>query len=378
MPTLTTVFVWPPTGFAHEQWEDSAEQDSLLRTSRRVCDRFSIELAAEKISATTTEIRMFSVAWDGTALEVSAVEQKFEGFECGHMYVPRDFHKFSTATRTSLVADAVELLVSRLGEVRGWDVAAIHRAMDRVRAADYNCEYTSPWKSAPNRSVKARITSRLLDDGFGRARFEFSDGSASDEFVANSTYESFKRLGRELRWADNTTVKTAEQMSVFTGKFGESSVREGWMDFAPRQWKKTRKPRPNDGERGLTTSIPRVVLRARPAITVGSGMGPMNGVPRAYNGELDRLIDVVCDSELWLEWWRLSAVREVFLPVHFGDVTEKLIARLRGENLTVRLYRPTASIPRGTAGVALARADVLSIVGRAQARLGLPAHPTLG
>ena len=103
----------------------------------------------------------------------------------------------------------------------------------------------------------------------------------------------------------------------------------------------------------------------------------MNGVPRGYAQELDRLIDAVCESESWLEWWRKGAVRDVFLPVAFGDVAEKVVARHHGETLTVTLYRPTASIPRGKAGVTLARADVLAIVDRAQARLGLPAHPSL-
>ena len=377
MPTLKTVFIWPPTGFAHEQWGDSPEQDSLLRTSRRVCDSFSVELAAENIAANRSEVRMFVFDFDGNDLEVAVIEQATHGFECGHLFVPRGFHTLPADVRTSLVADGVEMIVSRLGEVRGWDVAAIHRSMDRVRSTGYTCAHTSLWKSSPDRSLRARVSGRLLDDGYARVRFEFSDGSETEEFVANSTLKSITRMGKELRWSDNTAVSTTEQMSIYTGGHGSSTVRESWFDFAPASWTTVRPPRPNNAQGAPAASIPRVSLRERPSVTVGSGMGPMNGVPRGYARELDQLIDAVCESEAWLEWWRIGSVRDVFLPVSFGDVTEKVIARRHGESLTVTLYRPTASIPRGKAGVALARADILAMVDRAQERLSLPAHPPL-
>ncbi|MFI2105336.1 hypothetical protein ACH436_18740 [Isoptericola sp. NPDC019693] len=104
------------------------------------------------------------------------------------------------------------------------------------------------------------------------------------------------------------------------------------------------------------------------------GGGPANGAPRAYDRELQRLLDRFSDDGMQA-WWSGS-------PVRIGDVWYWFDAPRPGVRITVTrrvtaaIHRPVRTI-READPVALARADVRALLERLATRLDLPPAPLL-
>lgn len=104
------------------------------------------------------------------------------------------------------------------------------------------------------------------------------------------------------------------------------------------------------------------------------GGGPDNGVPPAYDRELDRLLERFSDDAMQA-WWSGS-------PVRIGEVWYWFDAPRPGVRVTVTrrvtaaIHRPVRSI-READPVMLARADVRALLVRLATRLDLPPAPLL-
>ena len=104
------------------------------------------------------------------------------------------------------------------------------------------------------------------------------------------------------------------------------------------------------------------------------GGGPMNGVPKAYTEELDRLLTVVA-SDGWASWWSRSPVKLVEVFYWFDAAKPGVRVRV-GAKVTAAIDRPVATIS-GANPIELARADVDALTRRLTTRLNLSNPPKL-
>ncbi len=268
--TLRRVHVWPLSGPPTCLWGRSddgptPEENSFLRTSRRVCEAFSVALAEEAIAtrhASWIEIEVYEVGAEGH-LDYAAGARLWAGDlrgkrDYGFLDIPRGFHEWSGALRADLVLRAVHAVVYHLGEVRGWDLAAIDRARDAVVVGGYLFTWTSPWKSSPDGKDRVRIQVRLLDDGFGRLSFMVAAvGSelprlVSAEIVAGCNSSSYESSAQSLRWEPPSVVTVSGSA---TGRVRMDTVTGLLEVIDPPEY-----PLPNDGEGPDPFPGPRIEL----------------------------------------------------------------------------------------------------------------------
>lgn len=376
MRRLTTVVVWPTRGRASKPWEDLPETDSFVRTARRVSEAFRAALELERIDARDTTIELFP---DGETVDGHIVVRVVEhgvtdGAESGTVTVSTGFHTLDPYLRAFYVADVLQAAARRLGEVHGWDLAAIDRAMDHVRENDYEFTWLSDWVPNGANDVAVRLRARLDDDGFGRLRFEFMRTGERGPFL--ESYEiamgtrrgDFRRIARTMVWDGATTVSArlrSRSIDVDTATGAVTLEREPLS------------PRPNLTPMDESVPLPSVIVEDAPPISFTIGGGPMNKVPREYSDELDRLFGHIATELVWLEWWMRAGIPVIELEYWFEAKRVRTRVRVEGEVLQATIARPRTTIERGEVGIALAREDVLSLLADIRLHTGLDDHPPL-
>lgn len=383
MPKLTTVWLWPGSGFADRRWTGdgvgSAEENAFFRTSVRVCASFSEQLVDAAVEARHSEIRFFAQLGTGPELIVDVVERIFEGFECARFTIPPGVHLFSSAQRAELIARAVETAVVRLAALRGWNAQAISAAMQRARESGYRFEWSSQWKSNQKRSWRARLVAEIADDGYARIRVQSQrlPGEAtqlSEQVRGGTSHNSLKRAARTMQWLDVDTFAFGTQAHV-DSTVGTVNVVTNQLTCEPELVE----PLANelDGQyRG--EDLPTVTLAAAPELDLGTGYGPTSSRTDAYVAEAYGLHERMENDAQWLAWWKLTGAREVWAPVWFTAPSFKLLVRSAGHRLTATRYRPADTIPLDAeAARQLARSDLLALVERVQKRFTLIEPPPL-
>jgi hypothetical protein len=373
---LTTVVVWPTVGKASKPWEDLPETDAFVRTARRVSEAFRASLELEQIAARHKTIELFL---DGDTDEGRIVLRVVEhgvtdGAESGTVTVSRGFHTLDPYLRAFYVADVLQAAARRLGEVHGWDIAAIDRSMERVRENDYQFFWASDPVPAPDGLVAVRLHARLDDDGFGRIRFAFSRAGEhtpfleTDDLVLGTKRGDFRKLARSLLWEGTAAV---------SGRLGRRAVEVDAATGAVTLSRPPIEPRPNVVGADAAVPLPRVTVEDPPPISFTIGGGPMNKVPREYSDELDRLFGHIATELDWVEWWLRAGIPVIELEYWFEAKRVSTKVRVEGEVLQATIARPRTTIDRGNDGIALARGDVLSLLADIRLHTGLDDHPPL-
>jgi hypothetical protein len=104
------------------------------------------------------------------------------------------------------------------------------------------------------------------------------------------------------------------------------------------------------------------------------GGGPTNGVPKAYQDELDRLLEQLA-GDTWAQWWSGSSVKLAEIWYWFDGARPGVRVRV-GASVSASIERPVATID-AVDPTRQARDDVTSLVERIAQRLKLPAPPEL-
>jgi hypothetical protein len=372
---LTRVWIWPDTGKPHKPWDEEPELDSFLRTSRRVAEAFRTELEREQIDVRDRRIELYLDAELGEATIRVRVDEYgvTEGTESGSVTLSRGFHTLDPYTRAFYVADVLHAATRRLGEIHDWDLEAIDRAMDRVRAADYSAEWTSGWRPSASGEIAARLHAEFADDGFARVSIQIADAGHAEPRITSvavpigTRRRDLVRLFRRVGWDGDFAVSTRLRKRVLTldaltGELGDS---------APIA------PRPNDEPIDRDLPLPHLVVEAAPPIAFTIGGGPMNKVPEPYSDELDRLFGILATELEWVAWWMQAGIPLIELEYDFEPKTYSTTVSISGDILNATIARPRKSIPADLDGVDLARADVATLLDEVRLRTGLVAHPRL-
>jgi hypothetical protein len=392
-PTLRDVHFWPDTGWPDHRWYPSdldddtygpvLDVDALLRGSRKVTELLGERLAEEGITMPFASIRLMpglpSASGD---LEVEVSDHMAGGEDIAHVHVPAGFHDLDVRERDALVLLMWRETLKRLVARRGGDPAAVDRAADAARRDDYEVPRHGPWKQDRSRSRRMRLVGVLRDDGFLRLRVEVEElrgersSRLSDEMVGGSSYWSFDRAARSLRWTSSTTVEGISVPGIILGDRGSFAfdvvagavgVRGGHADPLPIE------------PTGPATAIG-FRFAERPADHVdvmwGSAIYDFDDVPEEYEEERERIGDLL-ESPAWRGWWKTVDVDEVRCVFDFSAERASSVVRFTGRRLSVSIKRPTATIPTGAAGAELALADVEAVFDRVVTRRRIGPSPSL-
>lgn len=391
-PMLRDVHMWPDTGWPDKRWcppemDDDPdapvlEMDALLRGSKKVTELLGECLAEEDITTPFASVRLMpgqpSASGD---LEVEISDYMAGGEDIAHVGVPAGLHDLGVRERDALVLLMWRETLKRLVARRGGDPAAVDRAAEAARRDDYEIPRHGPWKQDRSRSRRMRMVGVLRDDGFLRLRVEVEElrgersSRLSDEIVGGSTYWSFDRAARSLRWMSSSTVEGVSVPGIILGdrgsfvldaETGAIEVRGGHADPLPIE--PTGRPRAI-GFRFVEKPVDHVQV-------YWGGGGPTNEVPPEYLDETERLADLL-DSPEWIAWWRLVDVDEVRAYVDYLPSSSASIVRFRGRALSVTLKRPADTIPTGPAAALLARRDTESALARIAERRKIRPAPVL-
>lgn len=375
MARLTKVWIWPAEGKATKPWDEEPEIDSFLKTSRRVSEAFRQALERHNIRARDSEIEIMLDDVGDADIVVQAVERGVErGPESATITVSRGFHRLDEYTRAFYVADALHAIATRLGTVHGWHLAAIDSAMDAVRVEDYSFEWVGPWKANAEGTAKVRVRARLLDDGFGRVRFEFERADAATpaistiELVSGTTRGDFKRISKSVAWSGESTITARGLGRGFAASADSGEVRT----LSP-----AKQPLANFAEPDFALPLPRIVVQDPPPISFTIGGGPVNKVPKKYVAQLDDLFSHLCDDEGWVAWWLQFGVAEVELEYDFDVKEAGTKISVTEDRLTATVLRPAKSVAKGLEGIAMARSDVMAMLDALRAHTGRETHPPL-
>lgn len=314
-----------------------------------------------------------------TDLEVEISRIVIDGENSVHFAVPAGFHNLDVRARDELVLTMWTETLRRLVSNQGGDPAAVSRATDALKGIDYEEPRRGPWKQNPARSHRMRLIGVLKDDGYFRLRVEVEhlDGGRppvlSEPIVGDSTFWSFDRAARDLRWTSSSSVEGVSIPGILLGDRGRFT-----LDVATGAVHQSR---------GFTTALP--IESTGPAVGAGfrfieqpaddvyvgwGGGGPVNDVPAEYLAEVDRLADRLCSPE-WKRWWRLVGVDHVSGYVNYEPPRETPIVRLVNTTLTMIVRRSVAKIPTGPKAEQLARQDLEAALTRLAARQNVELPP---
>lgn len=193
--------VYPYSGWPEKPWglgrdavapfdPDALDLDAAARTARRVTEELTRRLQAAGVESKrgSYQISMRSVAEsDGVEVDPS-IRFARDGF-LGSIKPPRGFRLLLPEQRAGSIAAAVQENLRPLAVKEGWE-DELDQAARAARDVDFECSWTSEWKSTRDRTLKARLSVTLADDGYGRWLIE----------VANSEGEHLRRTERMFGW----------------------------------------------------------------------------------------------------------------------------------------------------------------------------------
>jgi hypothetical protein len=399
-------------------WLDSPEPDSIARSAQRICASFSERLEPRRIVSPRGSIQL-TVADELTDGTMDVEEHSSPDGYGASISVPAGFHTLPTTVRNDVIAEAVLHAVLLVADRYGLDQSALRAAMEEAAGDGFEWTGTGPWKSSPDQRRSARLTGRLLDDGYMRTAIEIRDGRegpirSSEQFLGVENPSRFRRHLKTLEWVDSDVVSAG--LNVDHLLFGRIEIDAATGTVLAR-WRHhfNREPsglevafmgdpdglaaaqealgdtpripleitlehvdadpmvRPNDGD--ARHSIARPAVRTAPRRLVFLGNSDLRGAPRDYSRRIAALEAFVEADADWRSWWTSAGFFEVDLETSVDTATSGLTVHIRKGRIVARLRRPRATIPRGPDARTLATADFSRLIDRIRERADMTEPP---
>lgn len=357
--------------------------NAFLRTSRRVCERYSEGLAAAKVQARHGEVRMFVEDGDPGMAEVLVLiplDPVSEGFESARALIPAGAEELSPAARAVLVLDVVVAAMRRLAAVRGWDLAGLESAREHVIDHGYGFEMAGPWRSSPDRKLRVRPVARVGDDGWSSVRYEVVDSRsgeflgftdpAADEFTfARSLSRSFKNH----QWVGPRSIERTAFWFV-DGSGMDTEVHRFDLSKLEAEESLAQIPAPSSPIAVRVEGRGETSPEQPPAIQWTGGV--LNErEPFEYEAAEGAYRDWF--AQQGLAWWTASGKAILHLVVECGGNRSGFQVRVGENSVLATCRRAAADLRFDVSDRARARSDVEELLHRVATKLGLPAPPPL-
>ncbi|GAB1689947.1 hypothetical protein KRM28CT15_17500 [Krasilnikovia sp. M28-CT-15] len=393
MSALRLISFWPPTGFPDHPWLEHPDEDAFVRSARSVCELYSEAICRTRVPARHSELRLACHHdSDRTNILVTVHPEITEGFELAVALLPPGIAELPAPVRGGLVLEVVHAAVTRLGQDRGWEEAALLAARDHVLAAGLRYRWTGPAKVSPDRRHIAHPVYVLQDDGYGRVTVQVrrrDDGqlvAESPPALAFSTSAGFARSARTLHWRSKRVVEMVPYAGLSAG-LGRTVLwrnDQGLITIDLDDLATLALPPDHPLDEGPDTvavqaRVPAVVVQTPaelgPHIRVVGG-GPTNDVPDVYLVTLNGLLEQLREPR-WRRWWSAGEHKVLEVRYDFAADSTGIAARRSGDNLRVTIRRPASTFATGRDPATLARDDVDAVLTTIRRRAGLGPHPPL-
>lgn len=385
-----TVHLFPYSGWPEWPWEagrdsvgpfddDVLDRDAAAKSARAVTEAISLQLQSAAVVSRRASYMINILSKPGESnVEVGAdITFAREGF-LGRVLISRGFHRLPPTERAALLSEVVHRNLAPLADAEGWR-DTLDQSVEHVRASGFECRWTSPWKSTPDRQRQVRLTMKMADDGYGRWKVEVADLAGevlreSPELSGWTWVENYQIMAKEMHF-DPDGHLIVGRGSGFIGHVTAIDLDSGSVVLAKSNHGTGAIALSYPGQLGQ--SVPLVVDEEIPLVSFTGGYGPVSDQVMNYHLEAARLTEQI-QSGAWVEWWAGAGAREVDLAVWYTGTAPKILLRQVDDRLTARRFRPPSSVPESAeAAVDEARSDVARLISKVRARFDLPEPPPL-
>ncbi|MGC5165259.1 hypothetical protein [Luteimicrobium sp. DT211] len=302
---------------------------------------------------------------------------------------------FAALPKPAQRASVARTLVEAAGTACGPEARdLVSRATDL--AADYDFVYrrSSPWKWAPGRRRRARLSGWLADDGFARVVAEVDEGERVRVSAPARGPTTARRLARtlaSLRWRGPDQLELVSGGMQIRG-FGDAmEVGASRVAFDVRDDRLLAGPDDDDAGTAAPAVAPGGGLRSGPiavtpladgALYLELDCGPVEDEPaRLYAGLVDLYSDAIRTDPQWMAWFTALGVPRIWLSIELdpaardGDATAGVAPGGRGAGATLRIA-PRALLDEAAFSRQV-HDDVLAVIEALRALLDAPLPPGL-
>lgn len=208
---------YPYGGVVGETWDADPNWDALIRTGRRVAERYS-ELVAPEARLARSAIRLGrlpdqSGQEQGPEAQVTITgDRDAEGLIFAGVLLPRGAASLSETERALFALDLLHQTCLFLADRADQPAAPYERARDTLLAEGLDPVWHSAWKASPDRKHRARLGQRICDDGWADVWIEVAQKGSNEPLGrgaivrSSGSLRAFGRLVKTLRWHDDGNV----------------------------------------------------------------------------------------------------------------------------------------------------------------------------
>jgi hypothetical protein len=237
MPVLKDVHFYPYSGSSTRPWGVPGGQDArppftaavhnidaAARSSRRVTEQLSMSLHELGVTAPRASYRIF-LAHQGETNSVRVLNEigprYVKEFFLGNVEVPNGFRTLAPDLRAELLTDAVSAKLLPIARAGQWE-QQLDRAVSDLRASGYRCEWTSPWKTSPDRKLRVRIVVAFADDGYGRWQVQIAEPGGeilreTAPILGWTWISNFQAMAKQMRFAARDVLEVGSGSGFMTG-----------------------------------------------------------------------------------------------------------------------------------------------------------------
>jgi hypothetical protein len=214
---------YPTNGRQDDLWrsgfQDTDDTDAYLRVAQHIGESVSLHLPPASIEARTSSVRFFVQGTSGSsATRLEVPEGSNDSFEDTYVYVPDGFVELDLGSQIRIAGAVVLAGLTRLSELRDWDVDAVKQAFAEAQDSDFRAAIEGPWKSNRTRKRKARITAVVETTGYSTVSLHVSEAGAVKTIGRTSGDASLldlKRATKKLQWQDDIHVQFPSTQAVY-------------------------------------------------------------------------------------------------------------------------------------------------------------------
>ncbi len=339
MPNELTIFPdgGPEAGLwsgGYRGWDRTdASTDAFLRVGRTVVSSVGAELGL--LGALPTHV-VLVVPGRSSDLDVTVqcyARDRRRAFV--RVLLPRGFSALPRGAQRETIA---RTLVEAAGVAGGPEARdLVSRAAGRARERSFVHRDSSPWKWAPGRRRRARLSGWLADDGFARVVAEVDDGErvrVSAPVRGSTTARRLARTLASLRWRGSDVVELNSAGIRIRGLGESMEIGAARIAFVVRDdGVLAHRGHDDGGSDGgpLVSAVDRTTSFAPIAVTplgddalyVELDCGPVaDEAARRYAAAVDAYADAIRGDPKWLAWLTDLGIPTVRLTIQLDPKTE--------------------------------------------------------
>lgn len=308
---LRIVQYYPSGGWPGRQWAEDPRSDALAKSARRVSERYSELIADHDIRARAAVYQIFPhlASAESSDVELVVFTDWLGTSEGARVDLPASVDALDGYGRALLALEITHQACLALGGVLGWPTEPFEQARATLLAEGLAPVWHGPWKSSPDRRLRARVAQRINDDGVADVWVELADRDGPlgrGPFApGEGDLAAFGRAIKALRWKGSSTVERAGH-SVAIGNLFTDLPTEGVLDETPVDLP------------AITTHVHSDNDPANPsAVTIGEihFLPPPRSFKTAWQ-------EFRAAEEPLLAWWSTSGLAALLIQVAIGSTDD--------------------------------------------------------